>query len=770
MTAILAQTVPLAAPSARKKAQPEAVLRPWQTVIPTLALTLLSVVTTVGFCRIFEGWSFLPTMLTVVIGTHLAAFLLRLAHTPVWVAIPASLVLIVILVGWKMYPDTMNGPFPSGRTWDLIGTDLSLARTQFPNAVPPVAAIGGFLSGACLVAALAAALSDAFAFRAYGRTEAVTPAAVLFIFASALGMDRNRVHITAIWLATALAVVALLRATHAQSEHTWLGSRGRVTRSVAPVAAVLAVLAATGAALAGPRLPGAHERGLINTRGHNQTTSVVSPMVDVRSKLTNKSNLEMFTIAATEPGYWRLTGLPSFNGNGWDLPDGELEADVGFSRPLAAFHIVEQDIQITSMTGGFVPAAYSALFIDNPDVFGVAQIGALVMPDDGVKPGDRFQITSALVDVSPEILRAVPSNVAINADDLALPGGFPQEARNIAAAVTANGETMYDKALLLQNWFRTNFTYDVAVQSGQSNDAISNFLRVKRGFCQQFSVSFASMARSVGIPARVAIGFTQGDLGTDGRYHVFGRNAHAWPEVYFDQIGWIAFEPTPGRGQAGAQGITGVAPEQAAPTRSTGGATSGIPVPTPSAPRGPIDGNDPRADAAKNDPAAAAKATEGLSAGSSQGASTLALVILGFGGLCALWLVCMPRLVGLYLRRRAALSPKESVLHSWVRTNRALEVIGIDHDLTNTPHEQARVAHLATGIDRHTLDELATRATTAIYGDQADPLAAQRCDSLTNIVLLSVNERMTLRQHIACRINPRMAIATATTRSAQLSI
>ena len=70
------------------------------------------------------------------------------------------------------------------------------------------------------------------------------------------------------------------------------------------------------------------------------------------------------------------------------------------------------------------------------------------------------------------------------------------------------------------------------------------------------------MLRSLNIAARVAVGFTQGAIDGTGAYSVLGRNAHAWPEVWFDNIGWVPFEPTPGRGAPGAEEYTGVAPQQ----------------------------------------------------------------------------------------------------------------------------------------------------------------------------------------------------------------
>ncbi|MEZ5228053.1 MAG: transglutaminase-like domain-containing protein [Acidimicrobiales bacterium] len=101
-------------------------------------------------------------------------------------------------------------------------------------------------------------------------------------------------------------------------------------------------------------------------------------------------------------------------------------------------------------------------------------------------------------------------------------------------------------------------------------DPIEQFLAERIGFCQQFSGTFAAMARSLGIPARVAVGFTWGDPvdGKPNTYRVTGRHAHAWPEVYFEGFGWVAFEPTPGRGAPGAT-HTGLDPRQDSPVEAT---------------------------------------------------------------------------------------------------------------------------------------------------------------------------------------------------------
>ena len=92
---------------------------------------------------------------------------------------------------------------------------------------------------------------------------------------------------------------------------------------------------------------------------------------------------------------------------------------------------------------------------------------------------------------------------------------------------------------------------------------MQEFLAQRRGYCEQFAGTYAAFARVLGLPSRVAVGFTPGEQRGDGRYYVQGKHAHSWPEIYFAGVGWVPFEPTPGRGNQAAEQYTGVAPAQA---------------------------------------------------------------------------------------------------------------------------------------------------------------------------------------------------------------
>src|SRR5262249_18439893 len=138
----------------------------------------------------------------------------------------------------------------------------------------------------------------------------------------------------------------------------------------------------------------------------------------------------------------------------------------------------------------------------------------------------------------------------------------------------------YTKAKALRDYFRgSDFTYDTKVDSFDNGSAILQFLNDKRGFCVQFASAYAVMARTLGIPARVAVGFTPGERDANGTFHVSSHDAHAWPEIYLNGVGWThMFDPTPPRaGVAPAPGGSELPNEAAVNTTVT-------PAPTPTTP------------------------------------------------------------------------------------------------------------------------------------------------------------------------------------------
>lgn len=130
---------------------------------------------------------------------------------------------------------------------------------------------------------------------------------------------------------------------------------------------------------------------------------------------------------------------------------------------------------------------------------------------------------------------------------LQLPQNFSKRISQLARQIAGRLPTQYDKVMAITSWLRTNITYQEAIDTPpQGVDPIVWFLfDYKKGFCNYYATAEVLMLRSLGIPARLAVGYAQGtyDIATN-TYTVRRRDSHAWPEVYFDGYGWIEFEPT----------------------------------------------------------------------------------------------------------------------------------------------------------------------------------------------------------------------------------
>ena len=370
--------------------------------------------------------------------------------------------------------------------------------------------------------------------------------------------------VAALWVGAAILTIAALRMAHARDDSAWMGKRRQSLWASLPAAVACALFATTGAVAVAPQLPGAGAKALLDTRNRSgDVTEVVSPLVDIRSRLVNRGNVELFTVSTNEPRYLGLSALGKFDGRRWStLPEDTRVADGTLSEPPPNAEFLLQQITIRRLRGLLAPAARTAMSASwqGRTMSWANDAGALYV-QDGLESNYRYQVTSASYEPTDAELRTTTVDRAPNPLYYAVPN-LPDEVENLAFQVTAQATTPYDKARALQDFFRTQFEYSTTVQSGHSNDAMLNFLNIRKGYCEQFSGTFAAMARVVGLPTRVMVGFTQGQLRPDGLYHVAGRHAHAWDEVWFDGYGWVLFEPTPGRGAPGSEQHTGVAAAQ----------------------------------------------------------------------------------------------------------------------------------------------------------------------------------------------------------------
>lgn len=289
----------------------------------------------------------------------------------------------------------------------------------------------------------------------------------------------------------------------------------------------------------------------------------LSPFASLQGSLKNSTPVNVLTATGLPaPDYFRTVALTTWTANrGWSL--GPVQADVNHiagALNAAAPAATGSHITVTThnLKDRFLPIlAGTSAITGLADNWSFDSALNTVFRPDNVTPG-TYVLTA---------VQNKPDRAALEADtvvpagaDLAETGALSPIVQTTAQRVTVAQAGPFNKAAALQQWFTdpaSGFTYSLDVPAQDTGDALVDFLTYKRGFCQQFASAMAIMLRSLHIPARVVIGFSQGVRQANGSFLVTSRNAHAWVEVKFVDNGWVRFDPTPTvNGQGGQQGFT----------------------------------------------------------------------------------------------------------------------------------------------------------------------------------------------------------------------
>ena len=729
-----------------------------------LSLWVVTAAAALSFVRLFADRSFLGPVLAATALSHAIAALLRRRRVPVTVAAVASLLAMVLLLSWLFYFSTTRAGLPTSLTWSTFTDDLGEAVTRFREDQAPVEPVRGFVAGSAIGFWLVAFLGDWSAFRLWAPVESTIPAGSLFVFASLLGADQSRTVVTAVFFLAAVGFLLLHRLARLEMSPSWVRGDGRAgTRAQLAVGAGITAVALVGVAAVGPFLPGATSQALFDVKdiGNDDDTRItVSPLVDIKQRLVDQRETEVFRVTSPERAYWRLTALDEFDGRTWK--SSKRFEKVNGNLPGS---IIAQTFSISNLSQIWLPAAFTPISVSTQDRdVRWEQVTATLIVDEETSDGLEYTVTSERNAPTPEELLAatgpVPADIA--EDFLTLPRRFPDRVRELAQDITAGASTPYQQAMALQDYFRGNYTYSTEVTAGQDIDAIEDFLfsDIRAGYCEQFAGSFAAMARSIGLPARVAVGFTPGDPVSDPEnpdlYVVKGRHSHAWPEVYLAGIGWLLFEPTPGRG-APAAGYTGTSEQQdsdIAPNGSTTTTTAADPTADPTATSLPFDEFPAGGVVSEGLP------EEGLGGGSGDTRAvdtTGARVVLVVLGLTALYVLVVPlvHLLRRRLRRSGARTPNARVDVAWREATDALHLIGVRQAVGETPNEFAVRADNRSRAGTQ-VRELAQLTTTARYAPQhPDERTVERATVLAAGVQRAVREQTTAGERIRAALDPR---------------
>ncbi|MDQ4214362.1 DUF3488 and transglutaminase-like domain-containing protein [Microbacterium capsulatum] len=526
----------------------------------------------------------------------LAGLVVRLLtrRSPAWLAAPAVPVAQILAgaVALTVFTSRTVGSFrfvPTPGVFRTVGALLGQAAEEIRRGTAPLTATSALAVGAAVAAGILAVLIDLVLVT----LRTALPAGLLPAVVGAIPGIVVHSEVNPVWfIVAAVVILAFLHVRFAPpgSAHRRapVAARTRTTTTVT-VGAFSLVAALTLA----PVLP--LSAAGIDTQSGGTTTLNASLALgqDLRRPQATTA-LTLISQDGSVP-YLRIATLSDFDGVDW-LPDRPVTVPLtkGFGAVTTSGGVEQRStrttIRTTGISGSLLPVPYQAtgvrgmtgLWTAAPDNRTLVAANAdaadqnYTVDTTVVAPTlDQIRASTASGSGAPEALRLLPKN---------LPPIIAEDAKS----VTGDSPTDYDRLIALQTWFRAGFRYSLKTPvaggfDGTNADAVATFLTVREGYCVHFAGAFALMARSLGMPTRIVVGYLPGsatDRRSDGHvvYVVSSDQLHAWPEVFFQGIGWVPFEPTATRGVPTAFENTTTS-DNGTGTAPAGGAT---PAPTSS--------------------------------------------------------------------------------------------------------------------------------------------------------------------------------------------
>lgn len=363
------------------------------------------------------------------------------------------------------------------------------------------------------------------------------------------------------------------------------GGLARGGRRVGAVTVIVAVLIPA-------MVPGLGDRLLSDSgdgpgEGDGSTIRTINPILQLRKDLISGDTTPLitYTTEVDDPEPLRIVTADVYDGKTWAprraaIPRDQRVDQGPLPEPPGLTDDVDQTlretrIKIENLQQSYLPLPYPTREVSVKGRWLYDQT-TLNVVGEGVNTKD-LAYRAKHFDIRPtqDQLSAAGEPPAALSPFRQLPDDLPASIQRTAQDVAKQG-TDYEQAARLQRWFRQsgNFQYSTNAPASEdgdgSSDAIADFLEAKKGYCVHFASAMAVMARTLGIPARVAVGFLRGEQNADGAWVITAKDAHAWPELYFQGVGWVRFEPTPRSGLASPPDwsipSSGGLPEEAEPS------------------------------------------------------------------------------------------------------------------------------------------------------------------------------------------------------------
>jgi transglutaminase-like putative cysteine protease len=537
------------------------------------ATTWLTMLSWRGFSDLWGR--FLGPLILVAIVVPVAGVVLRAAPVPRRIGVLLHLLVVVVLV-WLLLGGSPIHPFSSTQAIaDRIGdawTSAESYRPPIPQEVPSIAPL--------LIPCGAVAILVVDILACWMRRVPLAGLPLLAVYCVPISVIGDGVSWLVFLFASAGFLLMMflhesahitrwgrpLGGTSAAADPNGFGVRTGASKTSATTVGSMAVVLAV---ILPVFIPTLHldGLGLFGPGGNGDGVKVVNPITDMRRNLHRGKDIPLLTVTTDDPNpsYMRIAVLTQFNGLEWTSGN---RAIIQGQTAAGLMPYVEQGLALNVPTDPHNYTVTASTNFDSrwlPTMFPVSSIDAVgdwhwdgttmdfISANDSTNTaGLTWRMTGANPQLSSfSMINSLGAPLSIQNAYTATPSTLPNYVSDMARKVTDGSTSRFADAVALQNWFRDNFRYSLRTAPGDGNQALLRFLAPGKGgrvgYCEQFASAYAVMARTLGLPARVAIGFLSPEkIGSD-QFVFSSHDMHAWPEVYFRGSGWVRFEPTPGR-------------------------------------------------------------------------------------------------------------------------------------------------------------------------------------------------------------------------------
>jgi transglutaminase-like putative cysteine protease len=737
------------------------------------ALTLAGLLAgaSLSLSRLYVGPGWVPAVwLSMACALGLAALLRRLGVGQL-LSLLAMLAGFIVVTGVLLFPETLLVVIPTRETFAAMAQAVGDALRGISDQAAPVGVTREFLFLTCAGAWAVTTAADGLAFRARQPLLALVPVLGLFVF-PALIRDSSPAWYAAWFLLGAAGLLLFESRARLATWGRWVSSpRARpasgwrlpLTRanSIGRWMVAAATLLALSLAWL---LPGYGQRPLLDYRGGRgpNVAIAINPFVSLRTRLNSDENIPVFDVRTSQPSYYRLITLDRFDGVTFTSSGplqlvpfaGDTSSDLDGGAPTTQ---LTQRITIRGLAGpsGYLPAAQAPVSVraGRSSVYQSPLNRDLTLRRP-LRSGLTYTVTSrVLTPTAAELAGPKSYDSFPQVRPYLDASNIDQRVQSLAQSVAQDKPDPFSKALAIQDYLRSpafKYSLDVPQLSGGGNQLRRFLLEVRAGYCEQFAAAMAAMARAVGVPSRVAVGFTSGVPAGD-HWEIGSKDAHAWPELYFPGVGWVRFEPTPrGDGQVDLPNYTTLTGRQISP------ATTATTAPSANNATGTTQSNVANRLESENAGTSSELGTPESGTRRAARRGILALIVL----LALVALVPATKLVrNVLARRRAARRPRDTVAEAYDELTGWAGDAGIGRRGAETPTAYARRMAGEFQEDARPLGELTVLYVTSEYAPR-EPSGVQAVEArkLARTARGRLAGRLGWRHRVGAVLSPRSLV------------